>query len=315
VAHSPAADLPPTLPALHPPAADLPPTLPALHRRVLDWYAVQARALPWRLRHATPWGVFLSEVMAQQTPVARIEPVWLEWMERWPTPVDLAAATRGDVVRAWGRLGYPRRALRLHEAATAMVERHGGEVPGTVDELRALPGVGDYTASAVACFAFGIPATVVDTNVRRVLARTLRGAPCAAPSLTQSERHLADSAMPPDTDHANTWNVAAMELGALVCTARAPRCDDCPVADLCAWNLAGRPAYEGPPRRGQSWHGSDRQARGALLTVLREAGGGVPAARLAQAWPDEPQRTRCLDSLVADRLVERLRHDRFRLPA
>jgi len=289
-------------------------TLPALHRRVLDWYAVRARALPWRLRHTTPWGVFLSEVMAQQTPVARVEPVWLEWMERWPTPADLALAAPGDAVRAWGRLGYPRRALRLHEAAKTMLERHGGEVPRTVDELLALPGVGDYTARAVACFAFGVPATVLDTNVRRVLARTLLGAPHAAPTLSRAERDLADEAMPAGTDDANTWNVAAMELGALVCTARAPRCDDCPVADLCGWNLAGRPAYEGPPRRGQSWHGSDRQARGALLAVLREADGAVPSARLAQAWPDDLQRTRCLASLVVDALVEPLPHHEFRLP-
>jgi A/G-specific adenine glycosylase len=282
---------------------------------VLDWYAVQARALPWRLRHATPWGVFLSEIMAQQTPIARVEPIWLDWMERWPAPADLAAASPGDAVRAWGRLGYPRRALRLHEAASAMVARHGGEVPGTVDELLALPGVGHYTASAVACFAFGVPATVLDTNVRRVLARTLAGEPQAAPSLTRAERVLADSAMPGDTDDANTWNVAAMELGALVCTARAPRCADCPVADLCAWNLAGRPAYEGPPRRGQSWHGTDRQARGALLAILREAAGAVPATRLAEAWPDEPQRSRCLGSLVVDGLVEPLTRNGFRLRA
>ena len=290
------------------------PTLPALHRRVLDWYAGQARALPWRLRNATPWGVFLSEVMAQQTPVARVEPVWLEWVERWPRPTGLAAATPGEAVRAWGRLGYPRRALRLHEAATAMVERHGGEVPASVEELLALPGVGDYTACAVACFAFGIPTTVIDTNVRRVLVRTLEGAPHAAPSLSRAERELAVAAMPDDTDDANTWNVAAMELGALVCTASAPRCDDCPVADLCAWNLAGRPAYEGPPRKGQSWHGTDRQARGALLAVLRQAPGAVPVERLAEAWPAEQQRMRSLDSLVADGLVQPLPQKRFRLP-
>jgi len=290
------------------------PTLPALHRRVLDWYAGQARALPWRLRNATPWGVFLSEVMAQQTPVARVEPVWLEWVERWPRPTGLAAATPGEAVRAWGRLGYPRRALRLHEAATAMVERHGGEVPASVEELIALPGVGDYTACAVACFAFGIPTTVIDTNVRRVLVRTLEGAPHAAPSLTRTERELAVAAMPENTDDANTWNVAVMELGALVCTARAPHCDDCPVADLCAWNLAGRPAYEGPPRKGQSWHGTDRQARGALLAVLRQAPGAVPVERLAEAWPAEQQRMRSLDSLVADGLVQPLPQKRFRLP-
>ena len=293
----------------------LAPDLTTLHGRLLNWYAVRARALPWRLRHTSAWGIFLCEVMAQQTPVARVEPIWLDWMARWPTPADLAAASPGDVVRAWGRLGYPRRALRLHEAATAIVERHGGEVPSTLDELLALPGVGDYTAAAVACFAFGIPAPVIDTNVRRVLVRTLEGEAQAAPSLNRAERELALVAMPPQTDHANTWNVAAMELGALVCTARTPRCDDCPVADLCAWNLAGRPAWTGPVRRTQSWHGTDRQARGALLSVLRESPGPVGGSRLAQAWPDEPQRLRCLDSLVGDGLIEPLPRNRFRLPA
>ncbi|MEO7058917.1 MAG: A/G-specific adenine glycosylase [Lapillicoccus sp.] len=290
------------------------PDLPDLHRRLIDWYAVQARALPWRLRHTSPWGVFLSEVMAQQTPVARVEPAWLAWMSRWPTPVDLAAASPGDVVRAWGRLGYPRRALRLHEAATAMVDRHEGEVPSTLEELLALPGVGDYTAAAVACFAFGIPAPVIDTNVRRVLVRTLEGVAQAAPALNRAERELAVAAMPPEVDDANTWNVAAMELGALVCVARTPRCAECPVADLCAWNLAGRPAYEGPVRRGQAWHGTDRQARGTLLGLLRTSSGSVPGAQLAEVWPDDAQRLRCLDSLVADGLVEPLSRNRFRLP-
>ena len=292
----------------------LAPDLTTLHARLLDWYAVQARALPWRLRNTSAWGIFLSEVMAQQTPVARVEPIWLDWMSRWPTPADLAATSPGDVVRAWGRLGYPRRALRLHEAATAMVDRHGGEVPATLDELLALPGVGDYTAAAVACFAFGIPAPVIDTNVRRVLARTLEGAAQAAPSLNRAERELALAAMPPQTADANTWNVAAMELGALVCTARAPHCDDCPAADLCAWNLAGRPAWTGPVKRTQSWHGTDRQARGALLSVLRESAAPVGSTRLAQAWPDDQQRLRCLDSLVADGLIEPLLRNRFRLP-
>ncbi len=293
----------------------LAPDLPTLHRRLNDWYAVQARALPWRLRHTTAWGIFLSEVMAQQTPVARVEPVWHEWLARWPTPADLAAAAPGEAVRAWGRLGYPRRALRLHEAARAMVDRHGGQVPATVEELLALPGVGGYTAAAVACFAFGIPTPVVDTNVRRVLVRVLTGEASAAASLTRAERDLAAAAMPPGSDDANVWNVAAMELGALVCTARRPRCGDCPVADLCAWNLAGRPAYAGPPRRGQAWHGTDRQARGALLAALRGSAEPVTATEVERAWPDEPQRRRCLDSLVADGLVEPLPHGRFRLPA
>jgi A/G-specific adenine glycosylase len=253
--------------------------------------------------------------MSQQTPVARVEPVWHEWLARWPTPADLAAAAPGEAVRAWGRLGYPRRALRLHEAARAVVERHGGRVPSTEGELLALPGIGAYTAAAVACFAFRRPTVVLDTNVRRVLARTVLGQAQAAASTTRAEHDLAVAAQPADHDAAVVWNVAAMELGALVCSARAPRCSACPVADRCAWNLAGRPAYTGPARRGQSWDGTDRQARGALLGVLRAAHEPVGGLDLQEAWPADQQRMRCLDSLVADGLVEPLSGDRYRLPA
>lgn len=290
--------------------------LGALHERVNEWYAAAGRAdLPWRAADCPPWGVFLSEVMAQQTPLSRVEPAWREWMKRWPTPAALAAASPGDAVHAWGRLGYPRRALRLHEAASAMVERHGGEVPRTREDLLALPGVGAYTAAAVACFAFETPEVVVDTNVRRVLSRTIEGKAFPHLTLTRAEMELAAASMPADRDAANTWNVAVMELGALVCVARGPRCADCPVADLCAWNVAGRPAYEGPPRRGQAWHGTDRQVRGEILQRLRDAAGVVALDRLADAGADRGQVMRCLDSLVVDGLVEPLEDDLYRLPA
>jgi A/G-specific adenine glycosylase len=217
-------------------------------------------------------------------------------------------------VRAWGRLGYPRRALRLHAAATAMRDEHGGEVPSTEAELLTLPGVGVYTAAAVAAFAFGERTTVVDTNIRRVLARARTGAQYPAPALTRAELGLAASLVPRDRADSATWNVAVMELGALVCTARAPRCGHCPVADLCAWRLAGQPAHDGPPRRGQAWHGTDRQARGALLAVLRDSTGPVTRRQLAAAVPDDARRERCLDGLVADGLVEPLARGRFQLP-
>lgn len=289
--------------------------LAALHERVIEWYRRNGRDLPWREPGCSPWGVFLSEVMSQQTPLSRVEPVWREWMSRWPTPTHLAAAAPGEAVRAWGRLGYPRRALRLHEAATAMVERHGGQVPTAHAALLALPGVGAYTAAAVACFAFGSPEVVVDTNVRRVLARTALGRALPSPTLIRAEIELAKHCLPRGRETANAWNVAVMELGALICVARGPRCDACPVAELCAWNTAGRPAYEGPARTGQSWHGTDRQVRGELLHRLRGARGPLPMTRLADAGPDEPQVLRCLDSLVADGLVEPLGRGRFRLPA
>ena len=281
---------------------------------MLAWYAAHARPLPWRDSATGPWGIYVSEVMSHQTPVARVEPVWRTWLDRWPTPSALAAAAPGDAVRAWDRLGYPRRALRLHEAAEVMVDQHAGRVPETVEELRALPGVGDYTAAAVACFAFGVPVPVLDVNVRRVLARAAAGVEHPAPALTAAERALGQAALPVDPDDAREWNAAAMELGALVCTARAPACTRCPLADRCAWLGAGRPAYSGPPRRVQRWEGTDRQARGAMLRVLREAPGPVPSSALAAAWPDRGQGERCLDGLVTDGLVEPIAGGRFRLP-
>jgi A/G-specific adenine glycosylase len=286
-----------------------------LHHRVLEWYAVSARDLPWRRPEATPWGIFVSEIMLQQTPVARVEPVWREWLSRWPSPGDLAAAAPGDAVRAWGRLGYPRRALRLHSAAVAMTARHEGAVPSTEAELLTLPGVGTYTAAAVATFAFGERTTVVDTNVRRVLARVVTGEEYAAPSPTRTELTLAAGLVPASADEARTWSVAVMELGALVCSARSPRCPSCPVADLCAWQVAGRPAYQGPARRGQAWEGTDRQLRGALLAVLRASDVPVTRAALEALSDNEIQRERCLDSLVADGLVEPMARGRYRLPA
>src|SRR3954471_18173099 len=211
-----------------------------LHEPILGWYADHARDLPWRDPDASAWSVLVSELMLQQTPVARVLPVHREWLERWPAAGDLAAEPAGEAVRAWGRLGYPRRALRLHAAAVTIVERHDGEVPDSYDELIALPGVGDYTAAAVASFAFRQRHVVLDTNVRRVLARALGGVELAAPSPTRSERDAATEVLPADGTTAATWSVAVMELGALVCTAARPECDRCPISAACAWRAAGR---------------------------------------------------------------------------
>jgi A/G-specific adenine glycosylase len=219
----------------------------------------------------------------------------------------------------WERLGYPRRALRLHAAALAMVERHGGEVPSGRADLLALPGVGSYTAAAVASFAFGGRHAVLDTNVRRVLARIVSGTRYPPASLTTAETALAETLLP-DAARAPRWAVATMELGALVCTARTPRCHACPVADLCRWRLDGSPEHLGPPRRGQAYDGTDRKIRGLLLAVLRAADAPVPHQRLVDAAPDDLlrdplQRDRALDGLVADGLVEPLGRGLFRLPA
>lgn len=284
----------------------------ALHEPVLRWYDENARDLPWRRPEATAWSVLVSEFMLQQTPVSRVLPVHQAWLRRWPTPGALADAPSGEAVRAWGRLGYPRRALRLHAAAVAIVERHGGEVPADRDELRALPGVGDYTAAAVASFAFGRRHAVLDTNVRRVLARAVRGEALPPVSVTRAERDLAESLVP-DREPAR-WAVAVMELGALVCTATRPRCDGCPVADRCVWRIAGSPSYDGPPRKVQAWAGTDRQCRGALLAVLRDADGAVGAEELDAAWPDAHQRARALTSLLDDGLVVERAGQGYSLP-
>jgi A/G-specific adenine glycosylase len=285
-----------------------------LHEPVLDWYAQHARDLPWRHPEASPWSVMVSEFMLQQTPVSRVLPVHEEWLRRWPTPAALAAEPSGEAVRAWGRLGYPRRALRLHAAAVSIVERHDGRVPESYDDLRALPGVGDYTAAAVASFAYGRRHAVLDTNVRRVLARAVGGVELPAPAVTRAERETAVALLPEDEATAATWSVAVMELGALVCTAARPRCDACPLAELCAWRAAGCPPYDGPPRRGQTWAGTDRQCRGRLLAVARDTDGPVHRSRLDAVWSDEPQRVRCLASLVADGLLVHVGPDAYALP-
>ena len=281
---------------------------------LLSWFDQTARDLPWRRPDCTAWGVLVSEIMLQQTPVARVEPIWHEWMARWPVPSALAAASQGDVVRAWGKLGYPRRALRLHEAASAIASQHGDVVPNDVDTLLALPGIGAYTARAVAAFAYGQRCPVVDTNVRRVVARAVHGAGDAGPPSTT--RDMADvAALLPTVDAvAARYSAALMELGAIVCTARTPRCADCPVFDTCAWQLAGRPAYNGPVKAVQKFAGTDRQVRGRLLDVLRGAPGPVTRALLDAAWSEAGQRDRCLDSLLVDGLVEQTDAGLFALP-
>ena len=281
---------------------------------IVDWYATAARDLPWRRPGVDAWAVLVSEVMLQQTPVGRVEPVWREWMDSWPTAAHLAAVAPADVIRAWGKLGYPRRALRLREAAAAVVGRHGGIVPADVTALEALPGIGTYTARAVACFGYGQPQPVVDTNVRRVVARLVHGRAEAGNARASDLTDIAALA-PADTARATRFSVAVMELGALVCVARTPRCGSCPVRDRCAWRLAGSPAHAGPARRVQKFTGTDRQVRGRLLDVLRAAHEPVDAAALVPAWDDALQRSRCLDSLLTDGLVEQTADGLFRLPA
>lgn len=271
---------------------------------ICAWFDANGRDLPWRRPGTSAWGVLVSEVMSQQTPMSRVIGPWHEWMNRWPTPDDLAEEDSGEAVAAWGRLGYPRRALRLHSCAVAIATEHDGVVPNSYDELVALPGIGDYTASAVVSFAFGGRATVLDTNVRRLIARAESGIANCPTSVTRAERVVADALVPDEDARAAKWAVASMELGALVCTARSPQCEVCPIRDGCRWVIDGRPD-NAPARRGQPWKGTDRQCRGVIMDVVRNSPRGVKVQMALSAWPEPDQASRCLESLLDDGLVHR----------
>ncbi|MBU8826727.1 A/G-specific adenine glycosylase [Mycolicibacterium goodii] len=276
---------------------------------LLGWYDRERRDLPWRRPGVTAWQILVSEFMLQQTPVARVEPIWLAWIERWPTPSATAAAGSAEVLRAWGKLGYPRRAKRLHECAVAISTEYDDVVPRDVDTLLTLPGIGAYTARAVACFAYQASVPVVDTNVRRVVTRAVHGA-ADAPASTRDLDMVA--ALLPSDDTAPTFSAALMELGATVCTARSPRCGICPLSH-CGWRSAGFPAST-VARRVQRYAGTDRQVRGKLLDVLRDSTSPVTRAQLDVVWLTDPaQRDRALDSLLVDGLVEQTADGRFAL--
>lgn len=277
---------------------------------LIDWYARTARDLPWRRPGVSAWQILMSEIMLQQTPVSRVEPIWREWVRRWPVPSAMAAESAGEVLRAWGKLGYPRRALRLHECARVLAAEHGDRVPDDVEVLLGLPGIGAYTARAVACFAYGQRVPVVDTNVRRVVARAVHGREAGNPAARDLRE--TEALLPGRIDRAAVFSAALMELGATVCTARTPDCTRCPLP-RCAWVTAGRPVAESA-RRTQKYEGTDRQARGRLLDVLRAAHAPVERVRLDLAWTRDPgQRDRALDSLLVDGLIEQTDDGRFAL--
>lgn len=274
-----------------------------LHALLAPWYSAHARDLPWRRPDFTAWGTLVSEIMLQQTQASRVAVEIEGWLRRWPEPADLAAAPTSEVLRMWGNLGYPRRALRLQQSAQAIVDRHGGVVSSDIDELLALPGIGDYTARAVAVFHFGQRAPVVDTNVRRVVARFLHGLANQGPA-RRSDLADVEALLPDDEDEAGLVSAALMELGALVCTSRSPACDRCPLRSDCAWVRAGRPdnAPAGRPRQPR-FEGSDRQARGRILQALRRSDVAIPRQDLRVLWEPDEQRERAIDSLVEDGLA------------
>ena len=307
-------------------------------RHLAAWWELNARDLPWRFGRTTPWGVMVSEVMSQQTQMSRVVPYWESWMAVWPDAAALAEASTAEVITAWGRLGYPRRALRLQECARVVAEEYANELPHTYEELVALPGVGDYTASAVPSFAFGERVAVIDTNIRRVLSRVFLGVESRGGAASRAERELAWCVLPeemPERDASGLsviWNQAVMELGATVCTAKAPQCGDCPLRDECAFLAAGLPGLgERRTRPRQRFQGTDRQVRGIILNALRQAAaqaargvadgrletgapGAVPRSQIEQLWPDHVQLDACIASLDEDGLLDMLPDGSLRLP-
>jgi len=273
---------------------------------ILDWFEKNKRDLPWR--NTTPWGVMISEFMLQQTPVKRVLPKWHEWIERWPTPADLAASKRSDAITAWGRLGYPRRATRLYESAGVIATKFDNEVPRSIEDLRTLPGVGEYTAAAIASFAYNESALVMDINIRRFFARSIDGVESPTQSPSQVERKIRAELIP---NNGALWAAATMELGALVCTARTPACNECPVMTSCAWRKAGYPKSD-LAKRTQSWTGTDRQCRGVIVQHLREEKSATKSA-LMKLWSDSDQAERALKSLIADHLIEATGRSSFKL--
>ncbi len=249
----------------------------------------------------TAWGVLVSEIMAQQTPVARVEGPWKQWLQRWPSPQDLAEADTAEVLRAWGSLGYPRRALRLQAAARQLAE-DGNEVPEDEAYLLGLPGIGRYTAAAVMAFAFRRRSVVLDTNIRRVLARLDGGHESVPSAETAAERRRAIAWLPASDADSAEWSQAVMEFGALMCTSRSPLCQDCPVRQWCRWFADGQPRSAGPKRRAQAWKGTDRQCRGRIMGALRV---NETVAPTDIAWTDQKQLERCVLSLIKDGLAQR----------
>lgn len=288
----------------------------------INWYVTAQRDFPWRDPDISPWGVLLSEVMSQQTQMSRVEPKWREFMDLWPTPTAMADSSVAEVIRRWDRLGYPRRAVNLHRCATAIVEDHGGVVPADRDALLALPGIGTYTSAAVASFAFGLREPVIDTNIRRVLARAVNGEAVAWAANAKRDDAEMLALLPEDRERAKLWNASSMELGAVVCQARKPLCEACPIADLCEWRAREYPAATVKPRVQAEFEGSDRQLRGQIMRLLRSQPEGVDVTEVPSLL-DQPRNIvdtvhaerllKLADDLVTDGLAERT-EDRIHLP-
>jgi A/G-specific adenine glycosylase len=280
-----------------------------LEKPITSWFKKNKRDLPWR--KTTPWGVMVSEYMLQQTPVNRVLPKWDEWMKRWPTPKALAKASPAEVITAWGRLGYPRRALRLHAASQIIAEDFNNQVPEDPAILQTLPGIGEYTAAAIGAFAFEKQTLVMDVNIRRLLTRIIDGNEHPKPAPTVKEKASRLALQPPKNAH--IWAAATMELGALVCTSKNPICEQCPVISQCNWRKNGYPKTD-LVRKSQDWHGTDRKCRGTIVQALRE-NESLTESAIKKLWPDESQVEKALKTLQDDLLIEAIPRKRYRLPA
>ncbi len=277
-------------------------------KEIITWFKKNKRDLPWRKTDA--WGVLVSEFMLQQTPVNRVLPVYQEWIKRWPTAAHLAAASPADVITAWGRLGYPRRALRLHECAKVITNELFGKIPEDENELRKLPGIGEYTAAAMAAFAFNRRSLVLDINIRRLFARLFDGVETPTQSATKSEKSRYEELIPKKEPH--LWAAATMELGAIICTAQSPKCGICPVASECTWRSLDYPKSD-RVKRTQTWHGTDRQCRGTIVQALRE-NEVLTKNQISQLWDVPSQLEKAILTLLDDGLIEPRGKNKFSLP-
>ena len=277
-------------------------------KEITSWFKKNKRDLPWRKTDA--WGVLVSEFMLQQTPVNRVLPVFEAWMKRWPTAASLAKATPAEVITAWGRLGYPRRALRLHECAKEITHNLEGKIPESQAELRALPGIGEYTAAAITAFAFEKRSLVLDINIRRLFARLFDGVETPTQSATKVEKSRYEELIPKKDPH--LWAAATMELGAVICTSQSPKCGICPVAHVCTWRSLDYPKSDIVKRR-QSWHGTDRQCRGTIVQALRE-NEVLTKSQITQLWDVPSQLEKALLTLLDDGLIESRGKNKFSLP-
>lgn len=274
-----------------------------MHLKLIRWFRANGRDLPWR-EDVTPWEVLMSEFMLQQTQVSRVIPYFEEFLRVFPTPSAMACVPKGKVVEMWGSLGYPRRALRLHQLATVLSTEYSDQVPDDYETLLSLAGIGDYTANAVLAFAFHKRSVVIDTNIRRVIARSHSGKEWPEKSLSRKERDAIAELVPKGHKTASVYSAAIMELGQVICIPK-PKCDECPIRSECNWVLKGKPKGN-KPNRTQAWHGTNRKCRGMILRAIREES-SVSMNILSKSWENREQLESCVEDLIREGFIKKSR--------